>query len=171
MKLTKNKLLETLRRKNDGWTTYQARKIARISIRRVNQVWTEYLETGTIPEIGKRNGRPAKPITDEEVKIVKEAYETYRVSASTLRKIIDRDYELRINHNRIHKVLINLGYAKPLNKQHKREEIKRVSNHKKDKQRLKKHQRRKHHSNAPVHSPNIKDAKAECTPRITRYPK
>ena len=120
MKLTRNKLLDTLRRKNDGWTTYQARKIAGISIRRVNQVWTEYLETGTIPEIGKFNGRPSNPITDEEVEIVKEAYEKYRVSASTLRKVIDRDYGVRINHNRIHKMLIALGYAKPLNKQHKR---------------------------------------------------
>ena len=120
MKLTRNKLLETLRRKNDGWTTYQARKIAGISIRRVNQVYAEYLQTGEIPEIGKRNGRPAKPISDEEVRIVKEAYETYRVCASTLRRVIDRDYGVRINHNRIHKILISLGFAKPLNKQHKR---------------------------------------------------
>ena len=120
MKLTRNKLLETLRRKNDGWTTYQARKIAGISIRRVNQVYAEYLQTGEIPEIGKRNGRPAKPISDEEVRIVKEAYETYRVCASTLRRVIDRDYGVRINHNQIHKILISLGFAKPLNKQHKR---------------------------------------------------
>ena len=28
MKLTRGKLIETLRRKNDGWTTYQVRKIA-----------------------------------------------------------------------------------------------------------------------------------------------
>ena len=120
MKLTKNKLLETLRRKNDGWTTYQVRKIAGISIRRVNQVYGIYLETGEIPEIGKRNGRPTKPISDKEVKIVKEAYEKYRVCASTLRKVIDRDYGVRINHNRIHRILIDLGYAKPLKKQHKR---------------------------------------------------
>jgi len=120
MKLTKNKLLETLRRKNDGWTTYQVRKIAGISIRRVNQVWNEYLLSGEIPKIGKNNGRPIKPITEEEVRIVKESYEKYRVCASTLRRIIDRDYEIRINHNRIHKILIDLGFAKPIGKQHKR---------------------------------------------------
>ena len=120
MKLTKTKLLETLRRKNDGWTTYQVRKIAGISIRRVNQVNSVYLQTGEIPEIGKRVGRPSKPITDEEIKIVKEAYGKYRVSASTLRRVIDRDYCLRINHNRIHKIMIALGFAKPLKKTHKR---------------------------------------------------
>ena len=94
------------------------RKIAGISIRRVNQVYGDYLETGIIPEIGKRNGRPVRPISDEEVRIVKEAYQKYRVCASTLRRIIDRDYTMRINHNRIHRILVILGYAKPLNKQH-----------------------------------------------------
>src|SRR3989344_3120745 len=120
MKLTKTKLLETIRRKNDGWTTYQTRKTARISIRRVNQVYGEYTQTGKIPEIGKKMGRPSKPITDEEIRIVKEVYLKYRVSASTLRRVIDRDYNLRINHNRIHKILIYLGYAKKLDKKHKR---------------------------------------------------
>ena len=120
MKLTKTKILDTIRRKNDGWTTYQTRKIAQISIRRVNQVYSEYLETDKIPEIGKKMGRPSKPITDEEIRIVKEVYLKYRVSASTLRRVIDRDYNLRINHNRIHKILIYLGYAKKLYKQHKR---------------------------------------------------
>ena len=54
MKLTRKKLLESLRRKNNGWTTYQVRKIAGISIRRVNQVWQEYELTGKIPEMGKK---------------------------------------------------------------------------------------------------------------------
>lgn len=120
MKLTKTKLLETLRRKNQGWTTCQARKIARISIRRVNQVWKEYQETGKIPEIGKNNGRPAKPIEKWEINIVKEAYAKYRVSASTLERCIDRDYGKHIGHNRIHKILVKLKLAKPLDNMHKR---------------------------------------------------
>jgi|TARA_B100000315_G_C14457111_1_gene531938 transposase InsO family protein len=120
MKLTKTKLLETIRRKNDGWTTYQARKIARISIRRVNQVYGDYLQTGKIPEIGKKVGRPSKPMTDGEIRIVKEAYGRYRVCASTLRRVIDRDYGIRINHNRIHKIMVTLGLAKPLKDTHKR---------------------------------------------------
>jgi len=120
MKLTRNKLIETLRRKNTGWTTYQTRKIAGISIRRVNQVFKEYLETNMIPSIGLCNGRPTKPVSEKEVNIVKEAYTKYRVCASTLRKVIDRDYGIRINHNRIHRIMISLGYAKTLNKTHKR---------------------------------------------------
>ncbi len=116
MKLTKTKLIETIRRKNDGWTTYQARKIARISIRRVNQVYGQYLKTGEIPKIGLKNGRPKKPILDWEIKLVKEAYMKYRVSASTLEKLIERDYGKHIPHNKVHKIMIQLGFAKPKNK-------------------------------------------------------
>jgi len=119
MRFAKTKLLKTIRRKNDGWTTYQVRKIAHISIRRINQAYNKYLKTGKIPEIGKKTGRPSKPITDEEIRIVKETYLKCLVSASTIRKVIDRDYNLRINHNRIHKILIYLDYAKHLNKKHK----------------------------------------------------
>ena len=112
MKLTRGKLIETLRRKNQGWTTYQARKISGTSIRRVNQVWKLYQETGKIPEIGKNNGRPIKPIEDWEINMVKQAYDKYRVSASTLEKCIERDYGKHIYHNKIHRILLMIGYAK-----------------------------------------------------------
>lgn len=116
MKLTRRKLLETLRRKNDGWTTYQVRKIAGISIRRVNQVWNEYLVSGEIPEIGKKTGRPKRQMTQQEINIVNESYKKYRVSASTLEKIIRRDYEVHLPHNHIHRILISLGFANEKNK-------------------------------------------------------
>jgi len=112
MKLTKAKLTETISKKNQGWTTYQARKIARISIRRTNQVWKEYNESGKIPDIGKNNGRPPKTIEKWETQMVKQAYNKYRVSASTLMRLIERDYGKHINHNRIHRILLDLGYAK-----------------------------------------------------------
>jgi len=112
MKLTQGKLLETLKRKNQGWTTYQARKIAGISIRRVNQVYGQYLISGEIPEIGKNNGRPKRLIEEWEIQTVKEAFTKYSVSASVLMKLIERDYGKHINHNRIHSILLDLGMAK-----------------------------------------------------------
>ena len=112
MKLTKNKLVETIGKKNNGWTTYQARKIAGVSVRRVNQVYGQYLLTGWIPEIGKNNGRPKKPIEDWEIQVVKTAFERYSVSASMLMRLIERDYGKHINHNRIHRILLGLGMAK-----------------------------------------------------------
>jgi putative transposase len=112
MKLTKPKLLETIRALNNGATTYQARKIAGITVRRTYQVWNEYLETGKLPEIGRAMGRPHRPITPHEEKIVAETYKLYRVSASTLEKLIERDYGLHLPHNHIHKILVKLGFAK-----------------------------------------------------------
>jgi len=112
MKLTRGKLLETIRRKNAGWTTYQARKIACITIRRVNQIMREYESTGSLPLIGRNNGRPPKPIEEWEKGLVSQAYATYRVSADTLERLIDRDFGKHIGHNRIHRILLLLGFAK-----------------------------------------------------------
>ncbi len=112
MKLTKTKLIETLRKLNNGKTVYQARKVANISVRRVYQVKEAFDKTGEIPKIGNNNGRPSRPFEDWEIRIVKEAYEKYRVSADTLERLIKRDYNNHIGHNRIHKILVYLGYAK-----------------------------------------------------------
>jgi transposase InsO family protein len=111
MKLTKGKLLETIRLKNEGATTWQARKVARISIRRVNQVWQEYLASGVLPERGKQVGRPSIPVRPEDVDVVGRAYRLYRVSAATLERLIERDFHLHIPHNRIHTILVQLGFA------------------------------------------------------------
>src|SRR3989338_6636553 len=106
MKLTRGKLIETIRKKQEGWTTYQARKIAGISIRRVNQLYSPYLVSGEIPEIGVNIGRKRKKIEEWEIETVKGAFEKYSVSASALMKLIERDYGKHINHNRIHVILL-----------------------------------------------------------------
>lgn len=113
MKLNKSKLVETLRTKEEGGTSYQARKIANVSVRRVDQIWNEYLEKGDIPQIGKNVGRPQKMVEQWEIDIVKKAFEKYRVSADTLERVIDRDHGKHIGHNRIHRILLKLGFAKP----------------------------------------------------------
>jgi putative transposase len=112
MKLTKSKLVDLIGKKNRGWTTYQARKTANVSIRRVNQVWQEYLISGEIPEIGMKSGRPKKPVEKWEVEVVKEAYSKYKLSADSLESYIKRDYGKSIGHNRIHRILLELGFAK-----------------------------------------------------------
>jgi len=116
MKLTKAKLIETLRRLADGKTVYQARKVASISVRRVYQVKEAFDKTGEIPEIGRDNGRPRKAFEEWEIKTVKKAYEKYRICASRLNLIIQRDYKISIPVYTIHKILLNLGLAKPKEK-------------------------------------------------------
>src|SRR3989338_6594689 len=112
MKLTQNKLVRTLNNLAGGKTVYQARKVANVSVRRIYQVREAFDKTGEIPQVGKYAGRSRKSFEEWEIKQVKEAYEKYRVSADTLERLIDRDYQKHVGHNRIHQILIYLGYAK-----------------------------------------------------------
>ena len=111
MKFTKKSLLETLRLKTEGKSSYQARKIAKVSVRKVDEIWKEYLMTGEIPVIGKAVGRPMMPIENWERELVKKFYEKYRVSADTLERLIERDEKKHLSHYKIHKILIEFGYA------------------------------------------------------------
>ena len=123
MKLTRSKLIEVIRRKNEGQSSYQVRKIANVSVRRINQVWDYYIRHGIIPDIGKRTGRPSKPIEPGETEMVRQSYLKYRVSADTLERLIWRDFDKKIGHNRIHRILIDLGFAK----QKKKKDIRKKS--------------------------------------------
>ena len=91
MKFNKKSLVDTLRAKTEGKSSYQARKKAGVSVRRVDELWKEYLMTGEIPVIGKGVGMPMIPIEDWEKELVKKSYEKYRVSADTLERLIERD--------------------------------------------------------------------------------
>ena len=71
-----------------------------------------YLGTGKLPELGKNAGRPKRPIEGWEMQAVKASFGKYSVSASVLAKLIERDYGRHINHNRIHRILLELGMAK-----------------------------------------------------------
>ena len=108
--------METIRRKNEGWTTYQVRKIGGVSVRRVNQVMREYERLGEAPVIGRHAGRPPNPLSEREMALVRETWLRYRVSATTLSRVILRDHDVQIGHNRIHKILLLLGFARQAKK-------------------------------------------------------
>ena len=120
MKLTQAKLVRTLKKLADGKTAYQARKVAGVSVRRVYQLKEAFDKTGEIPDVGKLAGRPRKPFEEWEIQAVKETFEKYRVSADTLERLVDRDFKKHIGHNRIHQILIYLGYAKKKGNRDKR---------------------------------------------------
>lgn len=112
MKFNKKSLIETLRLKNEGKSSYQARKIAHVSTRRVDALWKEYLTTGEIPVVGRGVGRPVKPIEQWEKDLVKRSYEKYRVSADAIERLIERDEKIHMSHYRVHAIMLELGYAK-----------------------------------------------------------
>jgi len=112
--------MDTLRAKTEGKSSYQARKFADVTVRRVDEIWKEYLTTEEIPLIGKSAGRPMIPIEDWERELVKRFYEKYRVSADTLERLIERDEKKHLSHYKIHKILLELGYAEKKQNRDKR---------------------------------------------------
>ena len=110
MKLNKSKILRIVWGKNRGISSYQLRKEAGVSKRRVDQIWQEYLKQEEIPEL-QQPGRPQRHMTQEEIQLVREAYAQYSVSASTLEILIWRDHQVKIPHNRIHQILLQDGLA------------------------------------------------------------
>lgn len=111
MKLNKSRVLRILELKNRGLSSYQARKEADVSKRRVDQIWRQYLLTEEVPAIGKQMGRPKKAIPAFESNLVKEAYARYKMSATFLEKTIEKDYNIHVPHNRVHAILLREGLA------------------------------------------------------------
>jgi putative transposase len=81
-----------------------------VSVRRVQQLYSRYIKTGTIPTL-KPGGRPRAPaITQEERTIVREAYQKYRLCACYLEKALLAS-GVKINHRRIHSIMREEGLA------------------------------------------------------------
>ncbi|MBI3623149.1 IS481 family transposase, partial [Candidatus Pacearchaeota archaeon] len=59
----------------------------------------------------KRPGRKPSPITDEEKNIVIQTYKEIRASAVMIEQYLD-EKGVHINHNRIHRILLEEGFAK-----------------------------------------------------------
>ncbi len=112
MILTKRKVRCLIRWKERGESSKDIAQDLKVTKRRVNQVWRQYKETGEVPEIGNDVGRPRKENTEREMQIILEAKDKYKLGARRLEPIIDRDYEVHIPHNRIHRYLLEKGLAK-----------------------------------------------------------
>jgi putative transposase len=63
-------------------------------------------------------GRKPRPIANEERKLVTETYKEFRVGATMIEQILD-ERGVHINHNRIHRILLEEGLAKEEQKKKK----------------------------------------------------
>jgi putative transposase len=92
-----------------------------ITTRRFRQVYRIYKNTGEIPIIGGNIGRPKVQIPNEWKDIIRQEYEAFRLNALYLEKTIYARHQVRIPHNTIHRVMVELGFAKhDKNKQKRR---------------------------------------------------
>ena len=111
MKLNKRKIHWIIREKKKEVTTSEIARDMKISTRRVQQIWKQYLDTGIEPVIGEDIGRPKKPYDSKEAQIVVLAYARYRFGARMLEVAIRKIYKTCISHNRIHMYLKASGLA------------------------------------------------------------
>ena len=120
MKLNPRRIRYLIRKKKQDVSSKKIASQLKISKRRVNQIWYDYNQTRKEPTIGRNIGRPAKPFSDDEAKVIKEAYLKYRFGARMLEPIIRKKWKKKISHNRIHKYLLEMGYASENERKKKR---------------------------------------------------
>lgn len=116
MKLNKEKVNFIVDKLGNGWSAYDLSRQYEISISRVYQLKRKATISGVYPEIGKRVGRPRKPLREYEINSIKECFKEFKLSASLLRPIIKAKYGIDINHNRIHRILSESGFVKQMEK-------------------------------------------------------
>ena len=81
----------------------------------MEQLWALYASTGQTPSL-KRSGRRSVPVSDEERRVVLAAYDRYKVNAVYLEGMIEADYGVHIDYDRIHQVLKTGGFVTPSRK-------------------------------------------------------
>jgi putative transposase len=111
MKLDPVKVGWIIRRKEEGASNRTIAGSMNVSSRRVQELWSAYRTTGTLPEL-KRPGRKRVEASTEERELVAKAYAEYRRGALMLERVIAVIYGARVPHNRIHGVLKSMGLAR-----------------------------------------------------------
>jgi putative transposase len=104
VKLDENKIRYIIRARERGDGAFDIARSLSVSKRRVEQVYSYYRKNG-MPPILCRAGRKSVPIRDDEIRIVLSAHERYRVGALYLKRRIEDEHGIHINHDRIQRVL------------------------------------------------------------------
>src|SRR5271157_3411546 len=119
MKLDPTKVEWIVRQREKGERNDAVASAMKVSIRRVQEIFSEYRRTGLIPPL-RRPGRREAATSAEEREIISKSYEEQRASACPLERSIHAKYGVRISHNRIHRVLKEMGLARDEPKKGKR---------------------------------------------------
>jgi putative transposase len=110
VKLDSDRIAWIVKMKEQGAKNAEIASVQKVSVRRVQQLYSRYRKDHQLPVLG-RAGRPSKPITGDEIRLVREAYSKYRANAWYLSKYINKTYNVRINHNRIHRIMVSEGMS------------------------------------------------------------
>lgn len=110
-------VIEIIRRRGWGWSAYKLGKKYGVSARHIRRITSKF--SLSAPEM-RPCGRKPQPITAKELDAVSEAYETYHHGALNLERDLRLGMDIKISHNRIHEILLQLKKAKRSYKKAKR---------------------------------------------------
>ena len=102
-----------------GETINQVAYTFDISPRRIEQLVKIFKETGKYPILNPKR-RPKVPLTEDQKKIIKQAYSESYFGARMLRYHIIKKYKQKIHQDKIHEYLLEIGLAKPDPKKQKK---------------------------------------------------
>ena len=111
MKLDPVKVEWIVRQKEKGARNATIAASMKVSVRRVQELWSAYRSTRAVPVL-KRPGRRRVEASEEEKDLVARAYREYKRGAFMLEKVIDVIYRTHVPHNRIHGVMKSMGMAR-----------------------------------------------------------
>ena len=111
MKLDPVKAERIVRQKEKGARNATIAGSMKVSVRRVQVLWSLYRAKGEVPELKGPGRRRVEP-DEEERRIIEEAYAKYEVNALTLERVLDGEYHRHIPHNRIRRALKAMGLAR-----------------------------------------------------------
>jgi len=121
-KLNKKKIQwivrEVERREQGVWSIARQQKITKQHAYRVAKKY----KNNENPKL-KKCGRKPREIIKEEKDLVIKTYKEYLASATMIEQILD-EKGVHINHNRIHRILLEVGFAKPNPKKQKKRKYK-----------------------------------------------
>jgi putative transposase len=111
MKLDPTKVEWIVRRREKGERNSVVASAMKVSVRRVQEILSEYRRTGVIPPL-RRPGRKVVLDTEEERERVRELFERRRENALSLERAMEAESGTHIPHNRIHRMLKEMGFAR-----------------------------------------------------------
>jgi len=110
IKLDDSKIRWMVKMKKQGVRNEEIASVQKVSVRRVQQIYAQYKRTGQMPSL-RRSGRPVKEISEEERRIVLEAYARFRSNALYLEALISKFYRIKMSHRRIHAIMVSEGIS------------------------------------------------------------
>jgi putative transposase len=119
MKLDPVKVEWIVRQRERGARNGVVASAMKVSVRRVQGIFSEYRKTGAIPPL-KKPGRKMVQDTEEEKVRVRELFSKHRENALALERAMDLELGTHIPHNRIHRMLKEMGFARDEPKKHAR---------------------------------------------------